>query len=27
VVGIDPTELTRRWRDELRSLADGAGAA
>ena len=27
VVGIDPAELTRRWRDELRSLADGAGAA
>lgn len=27
VVGIDPAELTRRWRDELRSLADEAGAA
>ena len=27
VVGIDPAELTRLWRDELRSLADGAGAA
>jgi hypothetical protein len=27
VVGIDPAELTRRWRDELRSLADGAGVA
>ncbi len=27
VVGIGPAELTRRWRAELRSLADMAGAA